>query len=336
MATLVSHHKTLSSSKSSLAFTYLTRSTVSPPSPFSTLSLTQECRNHLHPALDLLLNIQTLYLFTKSDFKTVLLPVTVFASIMAPLNRVQCLPRIVFWIWLHLLQFCVSNQCINPEEDAVNKPWRPIPAGRVTVSQAQNLRWVLVAACLALSIYRGVLPASILLCSFTIAYNDLGLHRHIVMRNACNAVGYASFELGATQLAAGNSYVCSSGVVPLIASALIVFTTIHAADFRDEEGDRLEGKRTLPISFPEGSRIVMLASLVLWSSALSLFWNLDAILASVLLITGAAVGLRFIYRRNAAADRMSYLLYNVWLSLAHICLGVGQYRGRGMTAFAIQ
>jgi 4-hydroxybenzoate polyprenyltransferase len=99
--------------------------------------------------------------------------------------------------------------------------------------------------------------------------------------------------------------------VPLIASSLIVLTTIHAADFRDEEGDRLEGKKTMPISFPEGSRIVMLASLVVWSSALSVLWNLNAILASILQITGAVVGLRFMYRRNAAADRMSYRLYNV-------------------------
>ena len=126
---------------------------------------------------------------------------TVFASIMAPLNRIQSLPRIIFWIWLHLLQFCVSNQCVNPEEDAVNKPWRPIPAGRITVSQAQNLRWVLVASCLLLSLYRGILPASVLLCLSTIVYNDLGFHGHIILRSICNAVGYAGFELGATQLA---------------------------------------------------------------------------------------------------------------------------------------
>ena len=125
---------------------------------------------------------------------------TVFASIMAPSNRIRYLPRIIFWIWLHLLQFCVSNQCVNPEEDAVNKPWRPIPAGRITVSQAQNLRWVLMASSLLLSLYRGILPASVLLCLSTIAYNDLGFHGHIMLRSICNAVGYASFELGATQL----------------------------------------------------------------------------------------------------------------------------------------
>ena len=126
---------------------------------------------------------------------------------MAPIHRVECLPRILFWIWLHLLQFCVSNQCINPDEDAVNKPWRPIPAGRITLAQAQNFRGVLVALCLILSIYRDVLPASILICLSTIAYNDLGFHSHLIFRNVCNAVGYASFEFGATQVA-GMSSLC--------------------------------------------------------------------------------------------------------------------------------
>lgn len=125
---------------------------------------------------------------------------------MAPINRLQRLPHTLFWIWLHLLQFCVSNQCINPDEDAVNKPWRPIPAGRVTLPQAQSLRPVLVALCLILSICRGVLPASILVCVSTIAYNDFGFHGHVVLRNVCNAVGYASFELGATQLAGMPSF----------------------------------------------------------------------------------------------------------------------------------
>ncbi|KAF8590044.1 hypothetical protein K439DRAFT_1651394 [Ramaria rubella] len=274
----------------------------------------------------------TLYLFTKSDFKTILLPVTIFASIMAPIHRFDRLPQIIFWIWLHLLQFCVSNQSINPEEDAINKPWRPIPTGRVTVEQAQNLRWFLIVSCLVLSIYRGVLPASILICLSTIAYNDLRLHEHIMMRNVCNAVGYASFELGATQLA-GDRSISSSSIAALITSSLIVFTTIHAADFRDEKGDRLEGKNTLPISFPEASRIGMLVSLVLWSSALGRLWNVDFILSSILLVMGTIVGLRFMCQRNAAADRKSYLLYNLWLSLAHICLGMGQYHGRVIPTF---
>lgn len=100
---------------------------------------------------------------------------------------------------------------------------------------------------------------------------------------------------------------------------MIVFTTIHAADFRDEKGDKLEGKTTLPIAFPEASRTGIMMLLVWWSSFLSLFWNSGFFTTSVLSILGTAVGIRFFSQRNITADRRSYLLYNVcfhfiWLS----------------------
>ena len=55
----------------------------------------------------------------------------------------------------------------------------------------------------------------------------------------------------------------------------------------------------------------MLTSLVLWSTILIFFWDVDVILASVLLVMGAMVGFRFVCQRDAAADRKSYILYNV-------------------------
>ncbi|KAI0065532.1 hypothetical protein BV25DRAFT_1798511, partial [Artomyces pyxidatus] len=64
-------------------------------------------------------------------------------------NRMACA---MGWTWLHLLQFCVSNQSANPEEDALNKPWRPIPSRRISVSATHVLRWVLLPICFALSI----------------------------------------------------------------------------------------------------------------------------------------------------------------------------------------
>ncbi|KIJ26432.1 hypothetical protein M422DRAFT_272480 [Sphaerobolus stellatus SS14] len=112
----------------------------------------------------------------------------------------------------------------------------------------------------------------------------------------------------------------------LIISALIVFTTVHAADFRDEKGDRLEGKITLPIAFPEASRTCMLILLFCWSIFLSIFWNAGTIIFIMLSGLGAIVGVRFFTQRKADADRRSYLLYNIWLSLAHICLGAGQFQ----------
>ncbi|KAI0255269.1 hypothetical protein BJV78DRAFT_1279458 [Lactifluus subvellereus] len=62
-----------------------------------------------------------LYFFTRSDLKTIVLPVTVFAYLTAPDTSADHMLYAVFWTWFHLLQFCVSNQSIDPEEDALNK-----------------------------------------------------------------------------------------------------------------------------------------------------------------------------------------------------------------------
>jgi 4-hydroxybenzoate polyprenyltransferase len=109
----------------------------------------------------------------------------------------------VLWTWLHLLQFCVSNQSQNPGEDVLNKPWRPIPSGIVSVLNARILRWILLPLCLSLSIsmsLEALLQSTSLAIGF-IVYNELHLDSHWLMRNACNAWGYASFNAGASAIA---------------------------------------------------------------------------------------------------------------------------------------
>ena len=100
------------------------------------------------------------------------------------------------WVFLHLLQFCVSNQTSDPEEDRRNKPWRPIPSGRITLAQAQGLRCLLFLLCFAISAQYDVLGAGIVLSAATIAHNEFGMGAHWFSRNALNAIGYASFSAG--------------------------------------------------------------------------------------------------------------------------------------------
>ena len=109
-------------------------------------------------------------------------------------------------MWLHLLQFCVSNQSVEPDEDRKNKPWRPIPAGTISLPAARRLRWLLLAACLVLSARTGVLHAGAALSFATWAHNEANLGAHWLARNALNAVGYASFSIGASN--AGCSGTC--------------------------------------------------------------------------------------------------------------------------------
>lgn len=166
--------------------------------------------------------LYTLYLFTKSDIKTVVIPVvsclvpyaaarslaslsqSSLAIASAPIASPSRLTHTVFWIWLHVLHSDLSNQSMDPEEDAKNKSDRPIPAKRISVAHTRILRWAIVPVCLYLSALYSmqVVYASAALAVLTILYNELAAHRrHWFIRNAMNAFGLASYEVGATLIA---------------------------------------------------------------------------------------------------------------------------------------
>jgi 4-hydroxybenzoate polyprenyltransferase len=130
---------------------------------------------------------------------------TVFAYFSAE-SSVDHMVYSCFWTWLHLLQFCVSNQSQDPEEDALNKPWRPIPSGLVSAAGARALRWILVPLCPLLSACLGIHWHSISLALASLAYHELHFQSHGLMRNVCNAWGYASFNAGAAMIASGMLY----------------------------------------------------------------------------------------------------------------------------------
>ena len=91
-----------------------------------------------------------------------------------------------------------------PEEDEHNKRDRPLPSKRITLDSARVLRWVLVPACLALSACYSAecVGASIALCALTYIYDEAGAAKgHWLTRNIVNALGFASFEVGACLIA---------------------------------------------------------------------------------------------------------------------------------------
>ena len=128
---------------------------------------------------------------------------TIFAFISSPSTTLNRMSLSMLWIWLHLLQFCVSNQSLDPEEDASNKPWRPIPSGLISVGSARLLRWMLLPLCLYVSVRLEAYWQGISLALAFLAYDEFGFHSHLSMRNICNAWGYASFNAGAYAIASG-------------------------------------------------------------------------------------------------------------------------------------
>ncbi|KAI9454091.1 UbiA prenyltransferase family [Russula earlei] len=260
---------------------------------------------------------KVLYLFTVSDFQTLVLPVTVFAYLSAPNTSADRMLCSVFWTWLHLLQFCISNQSIHPKEDSLNKPWRPIPSGLISVNDTRTLRWVLLPLCLFFSVCLEAHWPSISLAIVIIAYNELHMSSHWFLRGFCYAWGNASFNAGALQIAAGQPMMISRTTISIAINSLIILSTIHTQDFRDQVGDKLVGRQTIPILWPKGSRIWILANLVVWSAGLS--WACGCTPVSVpFCALGVFIGLRIFRARTTDADKRSYRYYNVWLMVAQV------------------
>ncbi|KAJ3785733.1 UbiA prenyltransferase family-domain-containing protein [Lentinula aff. detonsa] len=255
-----------------------------------------------------------LFLFTASDIRTVMIPVALFTTLSTPYIDLHSFLAALFWTWLHLLQFCVSNQSLHIEEDKLNKPWRPIPSSLIHISTTRQLRWLLLPACICLSVHYRITSAGVLLSLAFAAHNELGFGSHWLLRNACNAWGYTMFNAGAVGIA--NPEVLKDGRLfhSFVYNGLVIFTTIHAQDFRDVEGDKIIGRQTLPIVYPEGSRLAILVSMWGWTSGLiATCHGIHAWLSLIFGAVGLVIGFRFYCFRSARDDRMSYTLYNVGL-----------------------
>ncbi|KAG8221470.1 UbiA prenyltransferase family-domain-containing protein [Butyriboletus roseoflavus] len=267
---------------------------------------------------------RVLYLYMKTDFLTVLIPTTFFAAAAAPLCDIRQLPGVIFWIWLHLLQFEAANQLVDPEEDEKNKSWRPIPAGLISVRDATIFRWLLTPACLWLSASYStyLFTVSFITASMILWYNELKGHEHWLSKNVMTAIGYSLFELGGTIVAGRDrSTIESVALIAVVMSMVIFSTTLHCQDFKDEEGDRLIGRKTLPIVFPSLARASVMVGLPLWSVCLTCLWKIDVVCSAAFVAYAGIVGMRFMMLQSAKADQKSCQLYSLWFSLAHLLPG---------------
>jgi 4-hydroxybenzoate polyprenyltransferase len=129
----------------------------------------------------------------------------VFATVLSPRRNLLSMARSVCWLWFHLFQINLANQSYSVSEDAMNKPWRPVPSGRISVRDCRALRWTVVIVSWGLSYLSGfsVVTTSVLFSMLVIAHDDFRLSDYAISKNLCNAGGYASFELGATLVLCG-------------------------------------------------------------------------------------------------------------------------------------
>ena len=88
------------------------------------------------------------------------------------------------------------------KEDRKNKPWRPIPVGRLTIDETKHLMMASYVAAILASTFLGGLSECLAIIVQGSIYNELGAAGHSCLaRNVLNATGYMTFAAPAAKVA---------------------------------------------------------------------------------------------------------------------------------------
>jgi 4-hydroxybenzoate polyprenyltransferase len=228
----------------------------------------------------------------------------------------------ILWIWLNLFTLGLANQRLDRsiQEDHVNKPWRPIPANRLTAADAQTVLSVAVPATLGASIFLGGAQESLWMASLNWIYNDLGAaNGHFAVRNFFNALGLSFFSVGATRVLQGSEATISpAGSLWTAVMGCCIFTTISLQDLYDLEGDLARGRRTAPIVLGSMCTRVVTAVIVLgWSVIVPAYLQGSGYVHSITLALGPFIAIRTIRFRSVEDDKITFKAWCLWMTVMY-------------------
>ncbi|MEM2923892.1 MAG: UbiA family prenyltransferase [Candidatus Nitrosocaldus sp.] len=141
------------------------------------------------------------------------------------------------------------NQCTDADTDAINKPDRPIPSGMISLREGYSIVAMLYAITLALGalvsmeFFTLISIAAFLGVAYSI--RPFRFKDRFIVSNLSIAIGY-----GAVNFLLGWNVTMPLDTAPLhvllFLTAFDFFANI-SKDYRDMEGDRVYGARTMPI-----------------------------------------------------------------------------------------
>ncbi|CCC14235.1 hypothetical protein SMACR_08693 [Sordaria macrospora] len=307
----------------------------------------------LLPAGSVMGNISTviylLWEFSKNDIFTFSLPCTIFGVALSlakeatttpstpSLGQVLSrLPAICLFQLYSLLLFDLANQRhpIAVAEDLINKPWRPIPSGKITSDQTRRLFLCLVPIAMALNYALGVWHEGLLVLIVIFVYNDLGCADEPVFRDILLGISYGIYHVGSLRIALGLGQhaqreaginVSMADVISArgyawtaIVSALIA-TMISIQDLKDQDGDRARGNRTtIPLLIGEtASRYQLAATALTWAVVGVVFWKTPVWYAAPFVGFAGYIAWRLLARRNKVDDEVTWRNWCRWTMMVY-------------------
>ena len=231
-------------------------------------------------------------------------------------------PQVGLYVWINLLVEVLANQRLPSSitEDAINKPWRPLPSHRLTPAEARSGLLCLLPLMIAMAFFYRCEKESLLLAALSWMYNDLGgADANFVVRNMLNAGGLLCFGAGATIVASGSYTLIRTAHLWFGLLGAVIFLTVHTQDLADMKGDAARGRRTLPLVYGENvARWSVAIAVAVSSPACSAFWHLGLYRFLLPAVLGFLLGYRITFLRGEAADKGTWKLWCMWISLLYM------------------
>ncbi|KAK1977132.1 UbiA prenyltransferase family-domain-containing protein [Colletotrichum cereale] len=283
--------------------------------------------------------------FTESNFFTFVVPNTAFGLLggltglpltsghATALSVLQRLPLIVAFNWYSVLVFDLANQR-GPEsvaEDHANKPWRPIPAGKVTPEQTRRAMLIAVPAVLAINYALDVWREGVFILILTWLYNDLRGGDEL-LRDPIIALAYGLFNTASLRIAIGGdpeAAITGEGYAWVSIISAVILTTMQVQDLKDQAGDRGRGRATVPLFFGDRASRLSLAVLVpFWSCACLYVWRIRSLAVLLPTLSGAMVVVGVLRTRTPKTDSWAWKLWCLWT----VCLYCMPLVGNGFVS----
>ncbi|MFJ8160240.1 UbiA family prenyltransferase [Streptomyces sp. NPDC096136] len=218
------------------------------------------------------------------------------------------------YFWLYLYTFCLTNQLAGPDEDRLNKPFRPLVRQAVTPRGARTRAAVASCAFPLLGWALGVWPWALFWQAITLLHN-LGGSRHWIVKNAVIGLGVLPMLGAAWQMTAP---LTAGAWRWMLALAVSTFLLIPVQDLRDLRGDAAARRTTFPLAFGETlTRRFLAAGFALLPLVGHFFlirpttpaaWCAEAVTAALCW----TVARRVLDRRGPAYDHRTYRYYEYW------------------------
>ncbi|KAI0202861.1 UbiA prenyltransferase family-domain-containing protein [Astrocystis sublimbata] len=275
----------------------------------------------------------TSWRFVESDMFTFAIPNTAFGilSALAMLNVVDArlsspkpsevtilsrLPYVLAFNIGNLYIFDLANQR-SPHsvvEDKINKPWRPIPQGRITMNQTRRLMLGAIPTVLLLNYALDTWQQGVLINIISWMYNDLGGGDEPFLREILIAIAYGLFNGGSLSIAAGiGSTPTLLGLTWTAIVSCVILTTMQIQDLKDQSGDRTRNRKTIALFVGERiSRVSIAFFVCFWSCICGSFWSAGPMAMAFIILIAFVIALRVLLLSSPRSDARTWRIWCFW------------------------